>query len=108
MSEAAPFSNFTSDALAAAAELTAMREQLAQLEQRLGKVEAQAAPTMDTATAMQRLGYKTGKGFWQAVRRLGIPYSRISARHCMFRTSDIDATLLRRQVGNSRLRRLAA
>lgn len=65
------------------------------------------SPTLDTTGAMARLGYKSGKRFWQAVRRLGIPYSRLSARQCIFRTSEIDAVLARRQVGNTRIRRAA-
>ena len=83
-------------------------DRLATLEARVARMESQAGPTVDTAGAMQRLGYKSGKRFWQAVRRLGVPYSRMSARHCIFRTSDIDAVLQRRQVGNSRTRRIAA
>jgi hypothetical protein len=90
------------------AELATLRQQVDRLESRLKLIEEQAAPTMDTAAAMTRLGYKSGKRFWQAVRRIGIPFSRLSSRRCVFRTSDIDAALQRRQVGNSRQRRMAA
>ncbi len=62
----------------------------------------QSSGTLDTKGAMHRLGYISAKGFWQAVRRLGVPYSKLSARNCVFRTSDIDAVLSRRQVGSSR------
>lgn len=85
-----------------------MGERLAQLEARLAFVEAHSAPIMDARAAMRRLGYRDGKSFWHAVRRTGIPYSRLSARRCVFRASDIDAALLRRQVGNSRQQKSTA
>lgn len=90
-----------------AEEVAALRADVRQLSERIKRIEAQASPTMDSTAAMHRLGYSSVNGFWQAVRRLGIPFSRLSARRFMFRTSDIDAAMQRRQVG-TRARRLAA
>lgn len=89
-------------------DIAVMREKLALLEERITRMESSSGPTLDTDGAKTRLGYKSGKRFWQAVRRLKIPYSRISARQCVFKVSEIDAALLRRQVGNPQARRMAA
>lgn len=84
-------------------EMEQMQARLALLESRLTAVEMRGNEgTLDTRHAMERLGYKSGKRFWQAVRRLCIPYSRLSKRQCVFFAADIDYALQRRQVGTRR------
>lgn len=82
----------------------AIAARLADLESRLSRVEQQNAPTLDATGARERMGYKSAKRFWEAVRRLGVPYSRLSPKHAVFRTSDIDAVLQRRRIGSRRAR----
>jgi hypothetical protein len=86
-----------------------LEDRVANLESRLARFEGGASDsTIDVKAAMARLGYKSAKRFWQAVRRIGIPYSRLSKRVCVFRPADIETALQRRQVGSSRVLRRAA
>jgi predicted DNA-binding transcriptional regulator AlpA len=52
-----------------------------------------------TPEAMSLLGYKGSTEFWQAVRRAGIPYIRISARRAIFRERDLEAWMDAHTVG---------
>lgn len=72
-----------------------------------GGAGAQSTAIIDTDGAMKRLGYRSRKYFWKAVRRLGIPYERISTRHATFHASDVNAVLRQRQVGSLKHRRAA-
>lgn len=49
--------------------------------------------TVDTAGARRLLRYRSAKRFWEAVRREQIPFSRLSARHCVFQVADLRAVL---------------
>ena len=90
-------------------EVVEMRERIQRLERRLDSIEtASTADTLGTSEVMSMLGYKSGKRFWEAVRRLGLPYSRVSGRVCVFRKGDVEALLRQRQIGSGRnLRRSA-
>jgi excisionase family DNA binding protein len=55
--------------------------------------------TLRTAEAMRLLGYKDSTTFWQAVRRGGLPFVRVSARRALFRECDIEAWMEARTVG---------
>lgn len=90
------------------ADLASLRQQVADLEARVLKVERISGATVDTAGAMQHLQYKSAKRFWEAVRREQIPFSRLSARHCVFQVADLQAVLKQRQVGSGRKWRVAA
>lgn len=48
---------------------------------------------------MALLGYDDSTSFWQAVRRAGIPFVRISPRRSVFRERDIEAWMDARTVG---------
>lgn len=80
-------------ALVMAAQLARVQESIALLGQAPGRTE------LTTKEAMARLGYKSGKRFWEAVRRLAIPYSKLSAHHYVFNSADIAAVLEAKRVG---------
>ena len=52
-----------------------------------------------TPEAMSLLGYKDSTTFWQAVRRAGLPFIRVSARRAIFRERDVCAWMDARTVG---------
>lgn len=85
------------------ADLAALEERVKRLEQMAQRVE-QADGPLPTEDAMQLLGYKSGKRFWQCIKRLHIPYTRINQRRALFLRSDIEAVLRQRQVGTGRRR----
>ena len=55
--------------------------------------------TFSTEEAMSLLGYKDSTTWWQAVRRAGIPFVRISSRRAVFRERDLEAWMEARTVG---------
>lgn len=48
---------------------------------------------------MVLLGYVDSTTFWQAVKRAGIPFVRISARRAIFRERDLEAWFDAQTVG---------
>lgn len=48
---------------------------------------------------MNLLGYKGSTEFWQAVRRAGIPFVRVSKRRAIFRECDLETWMQARTVG---------
>lgn len=52
-----------------------------------------------TEEAMRLLDYKDSTTFWQAVRRAGVPFVRVSARKALFRERDLEAWMDARTVG---------
>lgn len=79
----------------------ALSAQLAQVQQSIDGMGAAVQPRQELTTkaAMARLGYQSTKRFWEAVRRLGIPYSKISSQHVVFDSADITAALEAKRVG---------
>ena len=57
--------------------------------------------TFDTEETMRLFGYSDSTTFWQAVRRAGIPFVRISARRALFRERDLEAWMDARTVGST-------
>lgn len=55
--------------------------------------------TFTTEEAMRLFNYKDSTTFFQAVRRAGIPFIRVSARRAMFRERDLEAWMDARTVG---------
>ena len=58
--------------------------------------------TFKTEEVMNLLGYEDSTTFWQAVRRAGIPFVRVSTRRALFRERDLEAWMQARTVGNTR------
>ena len=56
---------------------------------------------LSTEETMRLFGYDDTTSFWQAVRRAGIPFVRISPRRAIFRERDLDAYFDSRTVGAS-------
>lgn len=56
---------------------------------------------LSTEETMALLGYDDSTSFWQAVRRAGIPFVRISARRAVFRERDLEAWMDSRMVGTT-------
>ena len=54
---------------------------------------------LSTEETMAALGYDDRTSFWQAVRRAGLPFVRISARRAVFRERDLEAWMDDRTVG---------
>jgi len=54
---------------------------------------------LSTEETMALLGYGDSTSFWQAVRRAGIPFVRISARRAVFRERDLESWLDARTIG---------
>lgn len=48
---------------------------------------------------MELLGYKDSTTFFQAVRRIGLPYVRITRSKTVFRADDLNAWMASRTVG---------
>jgi hypothetical protein len=48
---------------------------------------------------MRLLNYTDSTTFWQAVKRAGVPFIRISARRAIFRERDLEAWMDARTVG---------
>jgi len=84
--------------------LRSIVDRLDRIEQRTAPVVTTVAATMTQREAMKLLGYSDRESFWVAIRRLGIPYSKLSERRALFRREDIDAVLKQRQVGTRKVR----
>ena len=54
-----------------------------------------------TTESMSLLDYRDSTTFWQAVRRAGVPFIRISARRAIFRERDLEAWMDARTIGGS-------
>ncbi len=69
-------------------------------------INTAAAPVFSTGRifqtkdAMQLLGFSDSTSFWQAVKRSGLPYVRISARRAIFRETDLTAWMDSRVIGS--------
>jgi predicted DNA-binding transcriptional regulator AlpA len=57
---------------------------------------------LKTAEVMELFGYADSTTFWQAVRRAGIPFVRVSSRKSLFREHDIEAWMRSRTKGGAK------
>jgi len=58
--------------------------------------------TFSTEEALALFRYEDSTTFWQAVRRAGIPFVRISARRALFRERDLEAWMDACTVGSAK------
>ncbi|MBC8008595.1 MAG: hypothetical protein H7067_00685 [Burkholderiales bacterium] len=54
---------------------------------------------LSTTEVMALLGYRDSTTFWQAMRRIGLPFVRLTAKKAVFREADVEAWLSARTVG---------
>lgn len=50
---------------------------------------------------MRLFGYTDSTTFWQAVRRAGLPFVRVSSRRAVFRERDLEAWMDARTIGRT-------